>query len=341
LPSVPRASLSRGRRRETGRGSGIPGTPRGLPGAWRSWAVLGGLVPALLLGGPAGGQDAKNGALHVVVSIPPQAGIVERVGDARVAVQVLVQPGQEPHTFEPTPRQIMDISAADLFLTIGLPFESRLVEKLRGSGSRLRFVDMAAGIERRKLLPGEGDAHSEPQGDQEQPGPGGEAHPDAHLDPHVWLAPAGIERLAENTARALQAFDPGGTSEYARNLEAFRGEIHAADARIRDLLAPFKGERFYVFHPAFGYFADAYGLRQVAAEAEGKEPAPRQLAEMIASARADGVRIIFVQPQFSTQAAAALASAIGGVVVPMDPLARDVLGNLEHVAREVHGALSH
>jgi len=273
----------------------------------------------------------------VIVSVPPQAGVVDRVGGAGVNVQVLIQPGQEPHTFEPTPRQIMEISTADLYLLIGLPFEERLVQKLRDSGSRLRFVDMAAGIHRRTLLPGEGDEHDEhDEGHAEH-----EHARDAGADPHVWLAPACIEKMAENAVRAFEESDPRGADEYAANLTSYRQDIHATDARIRDLLAPFRGERFYVYHPAFGYFADAYGLTQVAAEVEGKEPAPRRLADMIAAARADGVRIIFVQPQYSTQAARALASAIGGVVVPMDSLARDVLANLESMAREVHTALSH
>jgi len=329
---------------------------RPLPGLCRAPIVLGAIGLALLGVGRAGASN-DSAPLRVVVSTPPQAGIVERVGVGRVAAQVLVQPGQDPHTFEPTPRQIMEIGAADAYLMIGMPFEARLVKKLREGGSRLRFVDMAAGIERRSFRPGEGEDHARADiradarhhvreqarhqahehGAGEHPGHHGVGE---HLDPHVWLAPRWIERLAENAAGAFQELDPSGAAEYRRNLETFRAEIRATDARIRELLAPFQGERFYVFHPAFGYFADAYGLEQIAAEMEGKEPGPQRLARMIASARADSVRIIFVQPQFSTQAATALAGAIGGAVVPMDPLARDVLANLERVAREVHAALS-
>jgi zinc transport system substrate-binding protein len=221
----------------------------------------------------------------------------------------------------------MEIAEAQAFFTIGMPFEERLAEKLRGSGVGLRFVDMAAGVERRALAEGEGeeDRHGHSRG---------------HLDPHVWLAPALIERLAENSALALQEMDPGHAADYARGLEEYRREIRLADERTRAILAPVKGGRFYVFHPDLGYFADAYGLEQVAVETEGKEPTPQQLAQLIAAARSDSVRVLFVQPQFSAQAVAAVASAIGGVVVPVDPLARDVLPNLERIAQQVHDALA-
>ncbi len=358
------ARLSGGRLRVSARRATFPDATRSRGGCVRAGVALGAIGLALL--GSVSGQDASDqAALRVVVSTPPQAGIVERVGGARVAAQVLIQPGQDPHTFEPAPRQIMEIGAADAYLLIGLPFEDRLVKKLREGGSALRFADMGAGIARRSFRPGEGDDHGhghdairdhghdaidEPgnahaHAHAHDHGPAASVHSDDHasaenLDPHVWLGPGPIERLAQNAAGLFQELDPTGADEYASRLEAFRAEIHAADARIRELLAPFRGERFYVFHPAFGYFADAYGLEQIAAEIEGKEPGPRRLAAMIASARADSVRIIFVQPQFSTQAAAALASAIGGAVVPMDPLARDVLENLERVARAVHAALA-
>ncbi len=298
--------------------------------AWASGVVLTAgvaLAAGRVLAVPAGASEGDAPVVNVVVSIPPQAGIVEQVGAGCVAVQVLVQPGQEPHTYEPTPRQIMEIARAQVFFTIGMPFEERLVEKVRGSGVNLRFVEMAAGIERRALAEGEGEE-------------GGNGHAGGHLDPHVWLAPALIERLAENSARALEELDPGHAGEYARALEGYRRDLRLADERIHRLLAPVTGKRFYVFHPDLGYFADAYGLEQVAVETEGKEPTPQQLAQLIASARADSVQVLFVQPQFSAQAVAAVASAIGGRVVPVDPLARDVLPNLERIARLVHDALA-
>ncbi|MFH1742105.1 MAG: zinc ABC transporter substrate-binding protein, partial [bacterium] len=106
-----------------------------------------------------------------------------------------------------------------------------------------------------------------------------------------------------------------------------------------DLLKPYRGESFYVFHPAFGYFGDAYGLKQEAVELEGKAPTPRQLSTLIKKARTENVRIIFVQPQFDKKSAEAVSNSIDGAVVPMDPLAKDVLKNLEEMAMKVGKAL--
>jgi len=294
----------------------------------RVWVtVLAGLVLAGVR--LVGAEDA----MEVFVSLPPQAYFVERVGGARVAVQVLVQPGQDPHTFEPSPRQMMALGRTKLYFTVGVPFEDRLVAKIRGTHRDLMVVDTDEGIEKRVM-----DAHHE--GEQEhdrdcEHGRGAEGE----YDPHIWLSPPLIRIQARTVAAALGKVDPAYAAEYERNLEEFLRDLDDVHERIGTLLAPYKGEAFYVFHPAFGYFGDAYGLRQEAVEMEGKSPTPRQLAGLIERARVDGARIVFVQPQFARKSVDAVATAIGGVVVLMDPMARDVLGNLEEMAGKIEEAL--
>ena len=284
----------------------------------RVWGTV--LVGLVLAGVRLVGAE---GAMEVFVSLPPQACFVERVGGTRVDVQVLVQSGQDPHTFEPSPRQMMALGRAALYFTVGVPFEDRLVAKIRGTHRDLRVVDTDEGIEKRVM-----DAHHE--GEQE--------HDDEHgeeRDPHIWLSPPLIRIQARAVARALEEADPAYAEEYGRNLEGFLRDLDDVHKRIGRLLAPYKGEAFYVFHPAFGYFGDAYGLRQEAVEMEGKSPTPRQLVGLIERARTHGARIIFVQPQFARKSADAVATAIGGAVVAMDPMARDVLGNLEEMAGKI------
>src|SRR5262249_48962959 len=116
-------------------------------------------------------------------------------------------------------------------------------------------------------------------------------------------------------------------------------ELDALERRLEASLAPYRGQAFYVFHPAFGYFADAYGLRQESVESEGKPPTPRQLVKLIQKARADHVKIIFLQPRFNQQAAESIAQSLGGAVMPMDDLAYDVVENLNKIAVVVGNAL--
>ena len=97
----------------------------------------------------------------------------------------------------------------------------------------------------------------------------------------------------------------------------------------------YKGRSFFVFHPAYGYFARDTGLNQVAIEFEGKEPTGKGLSETIERARQAEVRSIFVQPQFASASAEAVAKEIGAKVESLDPLAKDVVANLREISRKI------
>jgi zinc transport system substrate-binding protein len=131
--------------------------------------------------------------------------------------------------------------------------------------------------------------------------------------------------------------DPTHAEDFKKNEEALIEQLEKTDRIIRNQLAPFAGQRFYVFHPAFGYFAQTYHLHQVAIELNGKAPAPRQLAQLIEQAKKDRVHVIFVQKQFPARTAEAIATAIQGVVVPLNPLAEQLPENFkimaEHLSR--------
>jgi len=295
-----------------------------------------GLAPRLLVsalcvlaGNARTGRAEAAGSLDVFVSIPPQSYFAERVGGEHVNVYVLVQPGRDPHTFQPTPRQIVMLAKAKLFFAAGIPFETTLLEKIKSSHRRLVVVNTAKGIRKRKMDGGAGEHGGH------DPGRG---HADQD-DPHIWLSPELIKIQAGHIADALAKADPAHAQDYRENLETFVKDLDATDSRIRRALSPLAGLTFFVFHPSFGYFADAYGLRQEAVETGGKSPTPKQLARLIKKAKEHQVRIIFVQPQFDRKGAEAVAEAIGGAVLPMDPLARDVLENLEQMAQRIQKSL--
>ena len=123
-----------------------------------------------------------------------------------------------------------------------------------------------------------------------------------------------------------------------KNFEAFVRDLQNLDSRIKKVLTPFKGQKFYVFHPSFGYFSDAYGLTQVAVESGGKHPGPKYLATIIKMAKQDRVNVIFVQPQFDKKSARTIANAIGGTVVLIDPLAKDYINNLDNMTKKIEQA---
>jgi zinc transport system substrate-binding protein len=254
-------------------------------------------------------------AVRVFVTVQPQAWLAERVGGDAVAVATLVAAGQSPHTFEPRPQQVEQLMRADLFWRSGMPFEDAWLDKIRATNPRMAVVDARDGIE---LLPESHHDH-------------GHAHGDS--DPHLWTSPRVAKRMAAALAQALARLDPAHTGQYAANLAGLAAELDALDRELASALEPLRGRRFLVFHPAWGYFADAYGLEQVAVERGGKEPGPKALGQLADDARRSGIRTVFVQPQFSQRAAETLAAAIGGRVVALDPLAKDYPAGLRAAAR--------
>jgi zinc transport system substrate-binding protein len=272
----------------------------------------------------AGETPAGNTArINAFVSILPQAYFVERIGGDHVTVSDLVGPGQSPATYEPTPKQIAGLSDANVYFTIGVPFETRLLEKLTHLIPNLNIVPTQKDIPLRYFRSGD-DAHG---------------HKKGAPDPHIWLDPELAKMQAETICDALKSLDPIHSDEYDANLQSFRHDLDSVSTAIAELLAPIKGSRFYVFHPSYGYFADRYGLIQVAIESEGKEPGARQLTTLIAFAKAEEIKAIFIQPQFAETMAKAIARDVDVPVVQLDPLARDYLSNLMDMAQKIDRAL--
>lgn len=265
---------------------------------------------------------AASAPLVVLVSVPPQASVVRDIGGPHVEVHCLVQAGQDPHVFEPLPKQIRVLGRARLFLTVGMPFERPILEKIRGQLPNLQIVDAFKGFARRAATDCGHDHGHESDG-----------------DPHVWLSPEGLALMARNTAAALTRVDTAHQVEFRQRLKEVTDSIDQTSARVRAKLAPYRGRAVYVFHPAFGYFCDAYGLRQKAVEVDGKSPDARQLRELVRQANTDDALAVFVQEQFDQHAARAVARAIGGRLVTVDPLAEDVVANLERIADAIVSGL--
>jgi zinc transport system substrate-binding protein len=272
----------------------------------------------------------SSAAVEVFVSIGPQKWLVESVGKDLVQVEVLVKKGQNPHSFEPTPRQVAALSQAKIWYTLDMDFEQQLVRKVRAVAPGLQIVDMSRHVE--KLVMAAGD-HEQEEAEA------GHDHGKSAVDPHVWLSPLNLQVMAGAVAEALIRTDPAHAAAYSHNLRVVEQELTELDQRISEQLSPFKGASFFVFHPSFGYFAHRYGLVQEPVEIGGKSPGPRQLSALVARAKTEGVKVIFVQPQFDPKSAEAIAAAIGGEVVPLDALSEDVAANLMTMAEKIAAAL--
>ncbi|MDZ7618381.1 MAG: zinc ABC transporter substrate-binding protein [Patescibacteria group bacterium] len=298
------------------------------------FSVLGAVLVARY--GPSSDM-ADSGARILAVTIPPQADLVERLAGDRFQVEIAVPPGQDPHVFSPSPRQVTRLSRAVAYFRIGMPLEDQLLPRLARQTTKV--VDTTAEIRRRSFGDKEAGACDGHHHAHHGSGHTCDAHA-GHPDPHVWLTPALLASQAESIAETLCELDPPGADFYRENLRTLKARLDEVDRELAAELAPYRGQAFYIFHPAMGYFADAYGLRQVAVELEGKSPSPRQLKTLIDQAKSDGVKIIFVQPQFDQRSAEAVAAAIGGSVEVIDPLRKDVVDNLIHIASQLQRGLA-
>jgi len=144
--------------------------------------------------------------------------------------------------------------------------------------------------------------------------------------------------MAQHIFNALALADPQNSDYYKANLDAFLAKIKATDRDIRTYLAPLpKATAFMVFHPSWGYFAKAYGLKQLPIEIEGKNPKPRELISVIKAAQQAHVRAIFTQPEFSDASAKIIADELHIPVIKVSPLAPDWSENLVRIAKAIAG----
>jgi len=267
--------------------------------------------------------------IPVFVSITPQKFFLEQIGKDRVDVQVMVEPGASPHSYEPKPGQMVAISKARVYFATGVSFEKAWLKKISASNPKMMVVHTDHGI---KKLPMAAHDHGEEKHHDE-------AHHDhGALDPHIWLSPPLVMVQARTILTALQEVDPVHRSIYEANYQAFVTMLEGLDRELRSIFAGKKGLEFMVFHPAWGYFAEAYGLKQVPIEIEGKDPKPAQLKKLIDHARERNIKVIFVQPQFSSKSAEQVAREIGGEVAFVDPLALNWADNLREVAAKFKAA---
>lgn len=262
--------------------------------------------------------------VKVFVSILPQKYFVEKIGQNLVDVSVMVPPGASPATYEPRPRQMVALTRAKVYFTIGVPFERTWLKKLVSANPKMRLVHTDHGIKKRAMK-----AHHNH----------GERGSQVILDPHIWTSPPLVMMQARNILTGLLQVDPSNGTVYEANYRKFVAGLLDLDADLRKAFAGRQGLQFMVFHPSWGYFAGAYELSQVPIEMEGKEPKPAQLKELIAHARKHDIRVVFVQPQFSSRSAQLIAREIGGQAITADPLAENWEENLRRLAEKFRTVL--
>ncbi len=278
--------------------------------------VIGILILALfIVGCSQAPQEQKDEKLDVVVSILPQKAFVKAVGGDLVNVKELIPQGGSPATYEPKPSDLALVEKADIYFRVGhIPFEKSHFDKLAGLNPDMNIVDTSVNVRLR---------NSE----------------DGGVDPHIWLSPIQVKYQVDVIAKALSEEDPENAETYVANAESFKKELDILHSQIESEFDELKTDKLMVFHPAWGYFADEYGLKQIAIEKSGKEPTVQELQHLIEVAKDEKIKVIFIQSQNSKETGESIAEEVGAVVVSINPLSEDYINNLRNVATTISSNL--
>jgi zinc transport system substrate-binding protein len=244
----------------------------------------------------------------VAASVVPQTEFIEKVGGDRV-IAISMIPIGAGHHYDPTLRQLEELSKARLFMALGSGevFETRHMRTFTDISPNMKVVNSSVGIE---LI---------------QAG--------RSTDSHIWTSPKCAQIMVENTYKGLAEIDPANATEYRKNADAYIKELQELDAELQAELSGLQSRNFMVYHPAWGYFARDYQLNQIAVEVDGKEPSPRALIEFVNLAKTNNITVIFVQEQVSVAGATAIAESVNGTVYVIDPLAKNYVENTRSVGQ--------
>ncbi|MCX8064919.1 MAG: zinc ABC transporter substrate-binding protein [Candidatus Hydrogenedentes bacterium] len=273
----------------------------------------------LILGLASKLGEASSQGIYIVVGIPPISGITNSLKSEMDSIDLILPIGTDPHTFDLSPSILEKLSRADIFLHTRFPFELKTAKALEQIRTKVECLDVTHGVKWRRITYQDNHhTHNDTE--------------DTGLDLHCWLSPENIKIIAKNIFEELVRKNKANAPEYEKNYLRFLKRVDEVDQKVKRQLEPYKGKKFYVYHPAFGYFADTYYLQEVYIEVEGMSPSIREIKKTIDKAKLEGVKTIYIQPQFDRKPADAIAEAIGGKVEVLNDLGEDVLQTLMDTA---------
>ncbi|MEA4832798.1 MAG: zinc ABC transporter substrate-binding protein [Oscillospiraceae bacterium] len=245
----------------------------------------------------------------IAVTIVPEQTFVKAVCGDLAEVVTMVPPGNSPENFEPTAELMEKFEKAALYFSIGVPTEAANILPKAGNKKVISLADKVAEVYAdRKFESGE-------------------------RDPHIWLSPKRVIVMIKTISDEMSKLDPANADTYEKNAQAYIEQLNSVDKDIKEALDGVQSKKFIVYHPAFGYLADDYGLTMYALEEEGKEATAQRLQEMIDTAKAENIKVIFYQEEIDSSQSEAFAEEIGGKTLKLAPLAADYIENIKRMAQ--------
>lgn len=293
-----------------------------------------GIIFTILIIGANPGVDVAVNAdqLEALVTIPPQAFLIQEIAGDRFGVSPLVPEDGSPHSTSITPQKMKIVREADIYFRVGTPigFEVNNLKVFREENPDMPVKNTSKGVTLKSL-----DEHyGKPDyGDYKDPG-------DKAIDNHIWLSPANLKQMARNVCDGLKETDPSSVDYYQKNLENLLERISDVQEEVSSLLVEYQGRSFLVYHPAWGYWGDEFMLQQVAIQEGGNKPGPQKIQEITNFAQEHGIGTIIASAQFSPSTAKMVADNFGGKVASINPMEKEILEEITKLAKEIAGGYS-
>jgi zinc transport system substrate-binding protein len=268
------------------------------------------------LSSPVEAVTDKTHSIPVYTTVAPLYWFISSVAGDYASISVLVPEGADSHVYEPKPEQMAALASARIYFAIGnySPFEASRLPKIAEQAPSLLIVRLDDGLNETE-------------------------HGLHEHDPHIWTSVSFAGKMLENVHNVFVRVDPQNMELYNKNYLFALDKIKELDTFIQEKFSDCSGKSFIVYHPAWGRFAEDYGIKQIAVEHEGKEPKIGALARLLDTARKNDIKTVFAAPTDPKRNVRIFAEEIEADIVIIDPLASDWLHNMYVVAEEIYKAL--
>lgn len=245
----------------------------------------------------------------ISVAIVPEIEFVKAVAGDDFEIVTMVPPGASPENYEPTPLEKEKFEKSKIYFSMGVPTEENNILPNISENTKLVKLDEEVRKYYEDLI-----------------------FENGGRDPHIWLSPKRVEVIVAKIAESLSELKPENKEKYEENANKYIEELENVSSEINEILKNKENKKFVVYHPAFAYLADEFGLEMYALEEEGKEATAQSLQEKIDLAKEEGIKYIFYQAEIDSTQARAYAEEIGGQTMMLSPLAENYIENLKKMA---------
>jgi zinc transport system substrate-binding protein len=268
-------------------------------------------------------NQKETGAGIITVSIAPFKYFIEQIAGDDFKVNVMVPPGSDPHIYEPYPEQISSLRKSVAYISNGfLGFEMTWLDRFYEINKSMKKLSVGSMID-----PIESEYHHERD------------HVEG-ADPHYWVSPRCALIIASSVYNLLCELDSSRSKVYSANYDSLTIRIREIEKMADTLFSPYRGEIFMIYHPNLAYLARDYGLTEIPVEYDGKEPPPSRLKELIDLAENQKLKTIFIQKEYDSKNANAIAREIGAKVRLINPLSEDWYGSTMEIINALHESFS-